>query len=234
MQALFNRFIITLTKRQAESISGAGEQEENVKWLLNVPAIKRQLNRINANDIRAELKEYGAWDSNELQDSNQNLQRILWIAGGNIKDIMNKNPRKRMKKNPANKSGIRIVYNKMLGGWYLVRGPHQTPLNGRFDTKQQAQEWLERKRAKKNPRKRKTKPFAGKRKKYGGKYNSHMFVSRGKVLRRPRKRNSEFVVSTLHKGAWKRIAGFPNREKAIQYAKAIHRAYTGRQVRVTK
>lgn len=40
--------------------------------------------------------------------------------------------------------GLRIVYNKLLGGWYIVRGPHQTPLNGRFNSKAEAQEWLNR------------------------------------------------------------------------------------------
>ena len=42
---------------------------------------------------------------------------------------------------------IRIVYNKLLGGWYVVRGPHQTPLNGRFDSKAEAQAWLDAQRA---------------------------------------------------------------------------------------
>ena len=39
--------------------------------------------------------------------------------------------------------GVRIVYNKLLGGWYVVRGPHQTPLSGRFDSKEEAQLWLQ-------------------------------------------------------------------------------------------
>jgi len=39
---------------------------------------------------------------------------------------------------------VRIVFNKLLGGWYVVRGPHQTPLGGRFDTKAEAKAWLER------------------------------------------------------------------------------------------
>lgn len=41
-------------------------------------------------------------------------------------------------KNP----GARVVYNKLLGGWYVVTGPHQTPLNGRFNSKAEAQAWL--------------------------------------------------------------------------------------------
>ncbi len=37
---------------------------------------------------------------------------------------------------------VKIVYNKLLGGWYVVRGPHQTPLSGRFDTRAEAAAWL--------------------------------------------------------------------------------------------
>lgn len=43
-------------------------------------------------------------------------------------------------------SDVRIVHNKLLGGWYVVRGPHQTPLNGRFNSKEEAQAWLDRRK----------------------------------------------------------------------------------------
>lgn len=38
--------------------------------------------------------------------------------------------------------GIKIVFNKLLGGWYVVRGPHQFPLAGRFDSKAEALAYL--------------------------------------------------------------------------------------------
>jgi len=38
---------------------------------------------------------------------------------------------------------IKIVHNKLLGGWYVVRGPHHAPISGRFDSKAEAQAWLE-------------------------------------------------------------------------------------------
>jgi hypothetical protein len=44
------------------------------------------------------------------------------------------------------KTGIRIVYNKLLHGWFVVRGPHQTPLSGRFDTRAEVMAWLEARR----------------------------------------------------------------------------------------
>jgi hypothetical protein len=37
---------------------------------------------------------------------------------------------------------IKIVYNQLLRGWFVVRGPHHTPLSGRFDSKAEAKAWL--------------------------------------------------------------------------------------------
>jgi hypothetical protein len=37
---------------------------------------------------------------------------------------------------------IRIVYNKLLRAWFVVRGPHDTPLGGAFATKADAQAYL--------------------------------------------------------------------------------------------
>ena len=32
----------------------------------------------------------------------------------------------------------KVVHNKLLGGWYVVRGKHQTPIGGRFESRQAA------------------------------------------------------------------------------------------------
>jgi hypothetical protein len=37
-----------------------------------------------------------------------------------------------------------IVYNRLLGGWYIVRGRHQTPISGRFETREDALKHLRR------------------------------------------------------------------------------------------
>lgn len=42
---------------------------------------------------------------------------------------------------------VKVVHNKLLGGWFVVRGPHQTPLSGKFPTKADAQASLNRKTA---------------------------------------------------------------------------------------
>ena len=40
---------------------------------------------------------------------------------------------------------MKIVFNRILGGWYVVRGPHHTPISGRFGSKADAQPWPNRK-----------------------------------------------------------------------------------------
>lgn len=39
---------------------------------------------------------------------------------------------------------MKVVYNALLGGWYIVRGRHQTPISGRFDSKESALAHLRR------------------------------------------------------------------------------------------
>jgi hypothetical protein len=47
---------------------------------------------------------------------------------------------------------IKIIFNKLLGGYFIVRGPHQTPISGRFDTKAEAQASLDTAKAKRDTR----------------------------------------------------------------------------------
>ena len=41
---------------------------------------------------------------------------------------------------------IRIIHSRILGGWFIVRGPHQTPISGRFQTRADALAHLNRTR----------------------------------------------------------------------------------------
>lgn len=41
---------------------------------------------------------------------------------------------------------VKIVYNRILGGWFIVRGPHQSPIGGRYETKQAAEAALKGKK----------------------------------------------------------------------------------------
>jgi hypothetical protein len=42
--------------------------------------------------------------------------------------------------------GARIIYNVLLRGWYVVRGPADTPISGRFDSEFDAGVWLAKRR----------------------------------------------------------------------------------------
>lgn len=41
----------------------------------------------------------------------------------------------------------KIVFNRLLGGWFVVRGPYHFPLAGKFATKADAKAWLNRKKS---------------------------------------------------------------------------------------
>ena len=80
MIATFNRFELKMTYKQAESCTHPGPCDPDVEFLLNDPLIKRQFKKIDPALIANELKEYGAWDEEELKDVEENQRRILWIA----------------------------------------------------------------------------------------------------------------------------------------------------------
>jgi len=76
---------LNITKNVAAICSHMGDCESDVKYVIaNYPAIRRQLNKINPEVLASELKEYGAWDAEELSDNEQNKIRLLWIASGDI------------------------------------------------------------------------------------------------------------------------------------------------------
>jgi hypothetical protein len=77
---------LQMTLAQAQSASHSGSCDVDVRELSKVPKIVRQLDKIKPETLRDELKEYGAWDENELADHAQNLQRLLWLAAGDIVD----------------------------------------------------------------------------------------------------------------------------------------------------
>ncbi len=87
MNATFERFDIAMTLAQAESCSQPGrDAEPDVLVLMADPKIKRQRTKIDPELIRQELREYGAYDTEELLDEEANWQRILWISACDIVD----------------------------------------------------------------------------------------------------------------------------------------------------
>jgi hypothetical protein len=80
----YGKIELNITKAQAEMCSHSGDCEADVIALRQVPAIRRQLARIEKDTLKACLKEYGAWDEVELSDHDYNLTRLLWLACGDI------------------------------------------------------------------------------------------------------------------------------------------------------
>jgi trimethylamine:corrinoid methyltransferase-like protein len=84
MIADFDNFDLQITMPQARRGFHSGDCDEDIKALLSEPTIIRQFKKIDPESIKLELKEYGAWDEEELEDIEQNKARILWIACSNI------------------------------------------------------------------------------------------------------------------------------------------------------
>jgi hypothetical protein len=88
--ATFNRFELRLPGRCVMDCSHSGPCDADVAYWL--PKVRAQVasdafaNAPTLDSIRAELKEYGAWDADELADDDQNWARLVWIAAGNIAD----------------------------------------------------------------------------------------------------------------------------------------------------
>lgn len=78
------RLELQLTLEQARSASHQGQCDEDVRALSADPAIAAQTVQWKPEDVRDELRGYGSWDAAELADHEQNLQRMLWLAAGDI------------------------------------------------------------------------------------------------------------------------------------------------------
>ena len=82
-------YTLKLTKQCIDDCTRPGvPADDEVKHWLTDPKVKAQLSRIPADALRAHLKEYGAWDSDELSDHEDNLARTLWIACGDASEAI--------------------------------------------------------------------------------------------------------------------------------------------------
>lgn len=80
------RINLEMSKEQASSASHSGSCDDDVMALSREPKIASQIAGIDPDLLAKELSEYGAWDETELADHDQNLQRLVWIAAGDIAD----------------------------------------------------------------------------------------------------------------------------------------------------
>ena len=78
---------LQMTKVQAASVSQGGKDAYlDVCALLRDRKIRRQVGRLDRDLVKAELREYGAWDDAEMIDHEANLQRLVWLAGCGISE----------------------------------------------------------------------------------------------------------------------------------------------------
>ena len=64
----------------------SGQCDLDIMALRILPDISGQLSALDRAIVRDCLREYGAWDNAELSDHAANLDRLLWIACGDIID----------------------------------------------------------------------------------------------------------------------------------------------------
>ncbi len=84
LSAHFERFTVTVPAAAAVDCSASGANDEAVAhWVSRVPSLAE----IPADKLAAELKEFGAWDSEELADDAANRRRILWAAAHNLREL---------------------------------------------------------------------------------------------------------------------------------------------------
>lgn len=82
---------ITLPLDVVRLCSHSGDCTEDVQRCMELPEVKAELSEIDPDQLRKELREYGAWDDQQLSSHGDNLERILWIAAGNIQEEQTNN-----------------------------------------------------------------------------------------------------------------------------------------------
>jgi len=88
--ASFNRFEMRIPGEAVNDCAQSGSNDEAVSYW--APIIKKQCekdgfhNAPTPENVRAELKEYGAWDDEELSDDDANWERLVWSACWNIRE----------------------------------------------------------------------------------------------------------------------------------------------------
>ena len=82
--AHFNRFSIILPISAVNDCSHSGDCDNDCKFWQK--KLHKEIKEISDADLKAELKETGAWGAGELMDRKKNEEKIIWIAANNIKE----------------------------------------------------------------------------------------------------------------------------------------------------
>ena len=82
----FERFEIGLEEADVFAAAHPGDCAPDVEIVTSRPYVREQLAQITDDALSAELKEYGAWEAEQLSDREANNERIIWLAAGNIRE----------------------------------------------------------------------------------------------------------------------------------------------------
>lgn len=79
------RIELNIPLRVAHIGSRPGKCDDDIRWIMhNEPKVMRQLRKVDPELLKAELDEFGCWSEEELRDHQVNLERLLWVACGDI------------------------------------------------------------------------------------------------------------------------------------------------------
>ena len=79
---------LQLTQDDVDAGYHSGSCDNDIADLRRIPRIATQLDALDPAFLRSELKEWGAWDDEQLADHDENQSRILWLACGDLFDNM--------------------------------------------------------------------------------------------------------------------------------------------------
>ncbi len=83
MTAYFDRFALELPDEAVSACSHQGDCSADVEaWASEIARPPE----CTAERLAAELREYGAWNDEQLADDEANWERIVWIAAGDIQE----------------------------------------------------------------------------------------------------------------------------------------------------
>ena len=88
--ATFNTFELRLSGQCVLDCSHSGQCDDDVAYW--TPFVLAQIerddfhNKPTVDKVRHELNEMGAWNDDQLSDDDENWERLIWIAAGNIAD----------------------------------------------------------------------------------------------------------------------------------------------------
>lgn len=80
------RLELALSSDQAARGYHSGACDSDIAALMQDPDVSAQLLAFDPVTVSEALKEYGAWDSEELANHADNLKRLLWVACGDVVD----------------------------------------------------------------------------------------------------------------------------------------------------